>query len=452
MTLTAPSKGSLVNTPLNTAPNTSGPFIARRHVAVIGAGAVGCVTAIEALRQGLRVTLVEPEVAGGTHATSYGNAGWLSSHSVIPPALPGTWRRVPSWLADPLGPLAVRWPYLPRALPWLLRYLASGWTEARVQRTAHALRRMLVDAPTLHQRLAREAGVPQLIEQQGLLHVYRSREEFEGEALAWRVRSSTGVQWVEWDEATLREREPDLDPRYRFAIHVPEAGQCLDPGHYVAALARHAQSQGAGLWPARATGFRLERGRLRAVLTEQGELRCDAAVICAGARSGALAAAAGTPVPLESERGYHVQVLKPTRGPRLPMMAADGKLIVHWMAGGLRAAGQVEIAGLHAAADWRRADILYRHLHSMFEGLAPSPEPEAVQRWLGHRPSTPDGLPCIGPSTASPDVVLAFGHGHVGLGGSARTGQWAARLAAGLPVQQDLAAFSPLRFQRRLQV
>lgn len=452
MTLTAPSKGSLVNTPLNTAPNTSGPFIARRHVAVIGAGAVGCITAIEALRQGLRVTLVEPEVAGGTHATSYGNAGWLSSHSVIPPALPGTWRRVPSWLADPLGPLAVRWPYLPRALPWLLRYLASGWTEARVQRTAHALRRMLVDAPTLHQRLAREAGVPQLIEQQGLLHVYRSREEFEGEALAWRVRSRTGVQWVEWDEATLREREPDLDPRYRFAIHVPEAGQCLDPGHYVAALARHAQSQGAGLWPARATGFRLERGRLRAVLTEQGELRCDAAVICAGARSGALAAAAGTPVPLESERGYHVQVLKPTRGPRLPMMAADGKLIVHWMAGGLRAAGQVEIAGLHAAADWRRADILYRHLHSMFEGLAPSPEPEAVQRWLGHRPSTPDGLPCIGPSTASPDVVLAFGHGHVGLGGSARTGQWAARLAAGLPVQQDLAAFSPLRFQRRLQV
>lgn len=421
----------------------------RRHVAVIGSGAVGCATAIEALRLGLRVTMIEPEVAGGSHATSYGNAGWLSSHSVIPPALPGAWRRVPGWLADPLGPLAVRWRYLPQALPWLLRYLASGWTEERVLPTAHALRAMLVDAPALHQRLADAAGVPQLIEQRGLLHVFRSRQEFEGEALAWRVRARTGVQWVEWDEATLREREPDLDPRYRFAIHVPEAGQCRDPGAYVAALARHAQSLGAVRLEARATGFRLEGGRLRAVLTERGELPCDAAVICAGARSAALAAAAGTPVPLESERGYHVQVLQPTRGPRLPMMAADGKLIVHWMEGGLRAAGQVEIAGLNAAADWRRADILYQHLRSMFEGLASSPDPAAVQRWLGHRPSTPDGLPCIGPSAASPDVVLAFGHGHVGLGGSARTGQWAARLAAGQLVSQDLSAFSPLRFQRR---
>ena len=434
-----------MNIPLNTAD----PSAARRHVAIIGTGAVGCATAIEALRLGLRVTMIEPEVAGGQHATSYGNAGWLSSHSVIPPALPGAWRRVPGWLADPLGPLAVRWRYLPQALPWLLRYLASGWTEARVQRTAHALRALLVDAPALHQRLAREAGVPELIEQQGLLHVYGSREAFEGEALAWRVRARTGVQWAEWDEATLREREPDLDPRYRFAIHVPEAGQCRDPGAYVAALAHHAQSLGAELWQALAKGFRLEGGRLRAVLTERGELPCDAAVICAGARSAALAAAAGTPVPLESERGYHVQVAQAARGPRLPMMAADGKLIVHWMVGGLRAAGQVEIAGLHAAPDWRRADILEQHLRSMFDGLATNPEPGTVQRWLGHRPSLPDGMPCIGPSLASPDVVLAFGHGHVGLGGSARTGQWAARLAAGLPVRQDLTAFSPSRFRRR---
>ena len=447
MTLTAPSKGNPVNTPLNTAD----PSAARRHVAIIGTGAVGCATAIEALRLGLRVTMVEPEVAGGQRATSYGNAGWLSSHSVIPPALPGAWRRVPGWLADPLGPLAVRWRYLPQALPWLLRYLAAGWTEARVQRTAHALRALLVDAPALHQRLAREAGVLQLIEQQGLLHVYGSREAFEGEALAWRVRARTGVQWVEWDEATLREREPDLDPRYRFAVHVPEAGQCRDPGGYVAALARHAQSLGAVSWQARATGFRLEGGHLRSVVTERGELPCDAAVICAGARSGALAAAAATPVPLESERGYHVQVAQATRGPRLPMMAADGKLIVHWMAGGLRAAGQVEIAGLHAAPDWRRADILYQHLRSMFEGMGPHLETDVVQRWLGHRPSLPDGLPCIGSSRASPDVVLAFGHGHVGLGASARTGQWAAALAAGQSVQQDLSAFSPSRFGPQAQ-
>lgn len=418
-----------------------------RHAVVIGAGAVGSATAIEALRAGLRVTVVEPGEPGGPQATSYGNAGWLSSHSVVPPALPGAWRKVPGWLADPLGPLAVRWRHLPRALPWLLRYLASGWTEARVQRTADALRTLLADAPALHAALAAEAGVPQLIERRGLLHAYRSRAEFEGDALGWRVRARTGVRWEEWTADELRQREPDLDARYTLGIFVPEAGHCRNPGAYVAALARHAQAAGAERVAARATGFRIEGGRLRAVRTEAGEIACDAAAICAGARSGPLAAAAGSPVPLESERGYHVVLEGATAGPRTPVMVADGKLIAHWMDGGLRAAGQVEIGGLEAAPDWRRAEILRRHLLSMFSALgrdaAASP---AAKQWLGHRPSLPDGLPCIGPSAASDDVVLAFGHGHVGLCGSARTGRLTAQLLAGTAPETALAPFDPRRF------
>ena len=417
-----------------------------RHVVIIGMGAVGSATAIEALRAGLRVTVVEPAVPGAEHAASYGNAGWLSSHSVVPPALPGAWRKVPGWLADPLGPLAVRWRYLPRATPWLLRYLAAGRTEARVQYTAHALRTLLADAPKLHLQLATEAGVQHLIEQRGLLHVYGSRAEFLSESLAWRVRQRTGVRWTEWDAEELRRHEPDLDARYTFGIFVAEAGRCRDPGAYIAALARHAEALGARKVQARATGFRIEAGRLLAVLTDKGDVACDAAAICAGARSAALAEAAGSPVPLESERGYHVVAAAPVSGPRTPMMAADGKLIAHWMDGGLRAAGQVEIAGLDAAPDWRRADILYRHLRSMFRDLPQDPKAAEVRRWLGHRPSMPDGLPCIGPARATSDVVLAFGHGHVGLGASARTGRLAAQLMAGVPSETPLAPFDAGRF------
>jgi D-amino-acid dehydrogenase len=421
---------------------------ARRHVVVIGAGAVGSATAIEALRAGLRVTVVEPGEPGGLHATSYGNAGWLSSHSVVPPALPGAWRKVPGWLADPLGPLAVRWGYLPRAMPWLLRYLASGWTEARVQRTADALRTLLADAPALHTQLATEAGVPQLIEQRGLLHAYRSRAEFEGDALGWRVRQRVGVRWDEWSADELRRREPDLDARYTLGIFVPEAGHCRNPGAYVAALAQHACNAGAERLATRATGFRIEGGRLRAVHTETGDIACDAAAICAGARSGPLAAAAGTAVPLESERGYHVVVEGATVGPRTPVMVSDGKLIAHWMDGGLRAAGQVEIGGLEAGPDWRRAEILHRHLQSMFPALADAEGGAVtVKHWLGHRPSLPDGLPCIGPSAASADIVLAFGHGHVGLCGSARTGRLAAQLLAGIEPEMSIAPFDPGRFK-----
>jgi len=144
----------------------------RRHVVVIGAGAVGSATAIEALRAGLRVTVLEPGEPGGPQATSYGNAGWLSSHSVIPPAQPGIWKKVPRYLLDPLGPLAIRWTYLPRATPWLLRYLAAGATHQRIAVIAHALRTLLIDAPALHRALAEQAGVAHLIEQKALLHVY----------------------------------------------------------------------------------------------------------------------------------------------------------------------------------------------------------------------------------------------------------------------------------------
>jgi D-amino-acid dehydrogenase len=137
-----------------------------------------------------------------------------------------------------------------------------------------------------------------------------------------------------------------------------------------------------------------------------------------------------------------------TAGPRTPTMVADGKLIAHWMDGGLRAAGQVEIAGLEAAPDWRRAEILHAHLQSMFPSLArPAPGAVTVKHWLGHRPSLPDGLPCIGPAAATPDIVLAFGPGHVGLCGSARTGRLAAQLLAGNDPEIPLAPFDPARFR-----
>jgi D-amino-acid dehydrogenase len=418
---------------------------AGRHVAIVGAGAVGVICAIEALRDGHRVTLIDPGAPGGEQAASYGNAGWLSSHSVIPPAEPGTWKKIPKFLNDPLGPLAIRWSYLPAALPWLIRYLLSGWTEARVEQTARALRDLLKGAPSLHRKLAEEAGVADLIERRGLMHIFTSRATYDADP-GWRIRRRVGVECLELSADELRQREPGLDPRYTFAVLVEEAGHCRDPGGYVAALARHAVASGAELVSARAAGFRLAGGRLAAVLTDAGEIACDAAVIAAGIRSKTLAASVGDRLPLDTERGYHVTVAAPDTGPRTPVMASDTKMAVTWMAGGLRAAGQVEIAGLDAAPNWQRAAILRNHLLSMFPGLPKSIPQERIKTWFGHRPSMPDGRPCIGHARASRDVIYAFGHGHVGLAGSARTGRLVAQLLSGREPEIPLAPFAPARF------
>jgi D-amino-acid dehydrogenase len=417
-----------------------------RDVVIIGAGLIGAISAVNAVRAGHRVTLLEPDTPGGEQASSYGNAGWLSSHSVIPPAQPGTWKKVPGYLLDPLGPLAIRWAYLPHALPWLLRYLAAGATHARIAVIGQALRTLLVDAPALHAELAEQAGAAHLIARKGLLHVYPSRAEFEVEARAWDVRRAVGVQWRELGADEIRAHEPGLHERYRFGVLVEEAGHCRDPGAYVAALVAHARALGATIMRGRASGFRVEQRRLRAVTTDTGDIACDAVVIAAGARSKALAAAAGDRVSLESERGYHATIAQPEAGPRTPVMASDAKVIATMMEGGLRVAGQVEIASFDAAPNWRRAEILRDHALAMFPALARDLPASRVRYWLGRRPSTPDGLPCIGYASASRDIIHAFGHGHVGLVSSARTGRLVAQLLSDRAPEIPLEPFDPRRF------
>ena len=416
------------------------------HVVVIGAGIVGAATALEALSAGFRVTILEPGEPGGEQAASYGNGCWLSPMSVIPPAMPGLWKKIPKFLMDPLGPLAIRWSYLPKVAPWLVKYLRAGSTEAKVEATARAIRPLLAGSPALHRQLAERAGVARLIERRGLMYVYENRAQFESEAMAWRIRRKVGIEWLELDADEMRQREPELDRRYGFGVLVEEGGHCRDPGAYVAALVAQAIAEGAALRRVRAIGFRIEGGRLKAVLTEAGEVVADRAVISAGAYSRHLAAAAGSDVPLETERGYHAMILDAPVGPRTPLMPYDGKMSVTMTDRGLRCAGQVEIAGLAAAPNWQRAEILRDHLLRSFPNLPRDLPADRVKVWMGHRPSMPDGLPCIGPAGASPDVLLAFGHGHVGLVAGPRTARAVSRLLTGQAPELPLAPFRPSRF------
>src|ERR1700753_1049489 len=156
-------------------------------VVVIGAGVVGMATAIELLRDNHSVTIVEPDAPGGEQAASYGNGKLLNPSAAIPMPAPGLWRKVPGYLMDPLGPLTIRWSYLPRLLPWLRRFLQAGSTAAKIAAIGRPLHPRLADAPALHRKLAEEAGVADLITRQGVLFAFPDRTAFEAESLSWRV-------------------------------------------------------------------------------------------------------------------------------------------------------------------------------------------------------------------------------------------------------------------------
>lgn len=414
------------------------------HVAVIGAGIVGVAVAHALLDDGRRVTLVDPAEPGGTQAASFGNGAFISPASIIPMSMPGSWRSVPGYLLDPLGPLTIRWRDLPVLAPWLIRFVLAGRSEARVRRTATLLNGLLRDAPRRHAALAARIGRPELIRREGLIYAYPDRTAFAREALAWRIRHENGLRWCEAEGEALRRLEPALGPGYGFAAVVDEGAHCHDPGAYVAALAQSALARGASFVKARVTGFRLDGSRLQGLDTDTGHLACDGAVIAAGIRSAALAARLGDRVPMISERGYHVELPGATGGPARPVLPSDGKMANTPLGPGLRASGQVELAATDAAPDWRRADILLDNLRRTYPELRY--DPERVRRWQGHRPSPPDGLPVLGRSRATGAVVHAFGHGHTGLACAPMTANIVAALFSGGVSPAPAEPFSAARF------
>lgn len=420
----------------------------KKRVVVIGAGIVGAFAALECLRDGHEVWIVEPDAPGGEQAASYGNGAWINTGTVMPVATPGLWRKVPGFLADPLGPFAIRWAHLPRLLPWLARFVAAGSSVAKIELSARIRHALIASTITRHKAAAAEAGLEDLIEHRGLLYVYPSRAEFQAASLEWRMRRANGVAWQELDATELRSIEPGLGPSYGFGALVPGGCHLTDPGAYVAGLVTHAEALGAKLVRARATGFDIRQRRLAAVRSSAGDLVADKALICAGIWSKPLARLAGDRIPLESERGYHVVVADPEYAPRHPIMPSDGMMALTMTRAGLRVAGQVELGGIAAAPDWRRSEILLDYLARAFPAIPRHPDRARLKFWMGHRPSTPDSLPSLGPASGCADILHGFGHGHTGLSMAPTSARILADLVAELPGALDATPFAPQRFRR----
>jgi D-amino-acid dehydrogenase len=414
-----------------------------KRVGVIGAGMVGVCAASWLQRDGHSVFLVEAGEPG--HGASFGNAGCFNGSSVTPVSMPGVIRNVPRWLLNSVGPLSLRWGYLPTIAPWLIRFMRAG-TPEKVHAQARALRPLV--GPTLEalKPLVTAAGAEDLVHRLGHLYVYRSAERLGKDRLAWELRRENGVEIDEFDADELRQLEPALSRDYVRGVLVRENGHTSNPLRLVERLLAQFLRSGGELVHARAHGFRLDGRRLVAIQTEIGDFAADTAIVCAGAYSKPLAAALGDHVPLETERGYHLMISDPESMPRIPTADADGKFVATPMDTGLRFAGTVELAGLAAPPDWRRARMLLEQGRKMLPGLAASHSEDRISVWMGHRPSLPDSLPVLGPSHATPDVVYAFGHGHVGMTAAPMTGKVVAELVASTPPSIDIAPFAAGRF------
>ena len=408
---------------------------------VIGAGVAGLSTALYLQRAGRAVTVIDPLPPGS--GASFGNAGLISADTSVPIALPGMLRKVPGWLGDPLGPLAVHPRYFMKALPWLLRWIEAG-RMPRVLQISDAMRDLHRTTFECWKELLGPSRFFELIRPIGQVHVWETNDETPAAKLERSLRERQGIRADALTADDLRQLFPGIARSVVRGMLIPGNGFTVNPQRLVGTLAELLVDAGGSVAPERAMKIiRREEGGYT-VMTNTAWRAAKEVVIAAGAWSRQLLDPLGVRIPLETERGYHAMLTSPGISLRMPISNKTRAFGVTPMEHGLRVAGTVEIAGLDAPPNEGRAKVLLQHIRGMF----PYVDIGEHRFWMGFRPSTPDSLPILGAAPGLPGLYLALGHGHFGMTGGPPSGKLIARLIMGELSEIDTSQYALTRFSR----
>ncbi|GCA49545.1 D-amino acid dehydrogenase small subunit [Sinorhizobium sp. KGO-5] len=408
-------------------------------IAVVGAGIIGVTIAFELQRRGLNVVLVDRDGPG--KGASYGNMASIAITEFMPASRPSVWAKMPKWLVDPEGPVRIRPSYLPKLAPWFLRFVeASRPSRVRELEAAGAVLCSRVYEDLLP--LLRRADLEDMLTEEGCLSLYADEAEFRADREHIEVLERFGFRHEILDASGIRDLEPALTSKIEKAVLFPDNRSVADPYKLVVKLSEKFLSLGGRIEQAEVLGFKHADGVKGLRLDEGRSLDASAIVLCAGAYTGRLSRLLGEPIPLETERGYHTQIMASGISMRHSVIWPARAFMVTPTAGGIRVGGTVEMAGLDAAPDYRRAKVLVRRAQDALPDL----RPEKATEWMGHRPALPDTVPIIGPSAKHPGIFYATGHGHLGLTYAATTARLIADLVTGAQLPIDIKPYRVNRF------
>lgn len=415
-------------------------FVAPRRIAVIGTGIVGMSAALHLQKDGHDVTVIDARSPGT--ATSFGNAGVLVGGSIEPTGTPDVVRSIPSYLLDRESAVRVRLGYLPRVAPWMAKFILAS-RGSQVEHAAAALKELVTRAVDAHHELVALTGAAGIIKPVGWLKVYRSEAAFAKTAPSRQRMDRHGVKYEVLNADEIGQLEPGLARMFARGLLDPASAFCTLPKKLVDAYAAHFFARGGTWLPEQVRQIEpVDADRVR-VRSELGIRTFDTVVVAAGAWSKPLAAAVGDYVPLDTERGYHLNI-EPgaARELRRPVCLPEHSFVLAPMQEGIRLTSGVEFAGVDGAPDFSRIYKLLPLAQQVLPGLSGT----ITREWMGRRPSTPDSLPVIGPSPRCRNVIYAFGHQHLGLTLGPLTGRLVAQLVRGRTSEFDLGRYSIARF------
>ncbi len=413
--------------------------VGRNTTIVVGAGIIGTALGLELQRRGRQVTIIDRGAPG--QGASFGNMASIAVTEFMPASRPSVWKQIPGWMLDPEGPVRVRASYMPRLVPWFLRFIAAsrpGKLRALEAQGAALCGRALEDT----QAMLATHGLADQLSAEGCLSLYADEAEFRADRDHIEILERFGIPHEILGRPAIKALEPEISDQIGMAVLFPKNRSVKDPYKLVQALAARFQALGGRIETGTVASFTRGEAIREVVLTDGRRLPADEVVIAAGAHSAALAKALGEPIPLETERGYHTQIMRPGIKLKHSIIWPARAFMVTPTAGGIRVGGTVEMAGLEAPPDYRRSKVTVRRARVALPKL----RCEEFTEWMGHRPALPDTVPILSASAKTRGLFYATGHGHLGLTYAATTALLMADLITGAKPALDLHPYRIDRF------
>ncbi len=411
----------------------------QKDIIVIGGGIIGVSSAYYLAKQGRSVLLLEKDnIAAGS---SYGNAGLIANGFAIPLAAPGVPRQGLKWLFDATSPFYIKPRLKLDLLNWLWRF-TRACNEKQMRQSIGVLLSLGQASFDLFDELLAQEDVDFGYSRRGRLILFTSDAGFEHWASDVALIREFGVEVSLLDAEGVRQIEPNVLPAVRHGIYCADYAHVI-PDRFVREMARLAKELGVEIKTGTAvTGFEISGRQISAVVTSEGSFASRQVVLAAGAWSPVVARSLKLRLPIQPAKGYSLTYKMPPTGPRLPLSLAERKVAVTPMGERLRFTSTLELSGFDASISPHRLAGIRQSVQAYLPGME-ALEDETV--WYGYRPATPDDLPIIGPSHQYDNLILATGHGTLGMTYGLVTGKLVSQIAAG---EQPLLDISPLSAAR----
>ena len=413
-----------------------------KHVVVIGAGVVGLCVGLYCVEHGFDVTIVERN-GEQRDGCSFGNAGMIVPSHFIPLAAPGAVAQALKWMMNPRSPFYMK----PRAswdlIDWGLKFWKASNAE-HVRRAATLLRDLHVASRACYEDLARDGNDFALVDAGTLMLCKTSHALAEEEQTAEYART-LGLRADVLGPAETAALEPGVRLDIAGSVYFPADCKII-PEQFVGTLQRRLAKRGARFaWNTMASGYRVENGSIRAVVSNEHDIEGDEFVLAAGSWSSALARTLGLKIPLQAGKGYSMTMSNPRVLPKRAALLTEARVAVSPMGRALRVGGTMEIAGLDETVNPIRVRAIVEAFSRYYTDFTPS-DFDAVKPWRGLRPCSPDGLPFIGRAQHCSNLIVAAGHAMMGMSLAPITGKLAAQVIAREKPSVDLSLVSPDRY------